>query len=63
MGDRHDDQGDEEPGAVASPTDDATGRDAGGHARVPPRQVRGGAACGGVGFRITRAWLSRPPWP
>jgi single-strand DNA-binding protein len=57
------DQGDEEPGAVASSTDDATGRDAGGYARVPPRQVRGGTACGGVRVRITRAWRSQPPRP
>jgi single-strand DNA-binding protein len=28
------------------------------------RPVRsGGVACGGVGFHITRAWRSRPPWP
>jgi single-strand DNA-binding protein len=40
LGDGDHDQGDEEPGAAASSTDDAMGRDAGGHARVPPRQVR-----------------------
>jgi hypothetical protein len=41
MGDGNDDQGDEEPGPVASSTSDATGRDA-KHAGVPLRRFRAG---------------------
>ena len=41
MGDGNDDQGDEEPGPVASSTSDARGRDA-KHAGVPLRRVRAG---------------------